>query len=104
MTAPERIWLTPGLAKMESTPPCEHESGLIEYVRADLTTPSAPLPEAGEDAAVWQLIDLAQACGAKKDEDDNSTWWTLDVPAFYALEAKLRNVAARNGGEGDGRG
>lgn len=41
------------------------------------------------DVPVWELIRIAESCGAKKDEDDNGAWWTLDLNAFYALEAKM---------------
>ncbi|MGV8863246.1 MAG: hypothetical protein ACOH2T_19030 [Pseudomonas sp.] len=43
----------------------------------------------GTDAAVWGLISAAVECGAVPDEDDNGIWWTLNLPAFYKLEAKI---------------
>lgn len=42
------------------------------------------------DATVWTLIDLAKRSGATVDEGEEGTFFTLDVPAMYALESKLR--------------
>jgi hypothetical protein len=46
--------------------------------------------DCAQDAAVWNLIGLAEGCGAERDSDDDSTWWTLNVHVFYALEKVLR--------------
>ena len=46
--------------------------------------------DGSQDDAVWNLIGIAERCGAKKDSDGNSTWWTIGVRGFYVLEGVLR--------------
>lgn len=61
---------------------------------ADPAKASEPDDCAEHDAAMWELIRIAEECGAVKDSDDNSTWWTLDPNAFYALETRIRDAVS----------
>lgn len=61
---------------------------------ADAGEVTDELDSADQDVSVWELIQIAQECGAAKDQDDNNTWWTLDLRAFYALEARMRDAVS----------
>ena len=43
------------------------------------------------DVAVSWLIELSVRCGAIRDEDDHSIWWSLNIDGFYKLEEVLRD-------------
>lgn len=38
-----------------------------------------------KDEAGWALAKLAESHGARRDEDDNKTWWVLDIGHFKAI-------------------
>lgn len=64
-------------------------------LRAALSAADAVRDENAEDAhdaSVWTLIDMAERCGAVRDEGESGLFWTIDVPQMYAIEAALQSA------------